>query len=266
MTDLYPPVPLRRVAVIGAGWLGGYLAGQLVKSGPVSATYRKPDLRDALESAGVEPVFADFPTHLDYLPDLFAACDAAVVCLPPGGRTHGEETTARYLSLLKPLRPFLTGVHLVYTSSTGVYGRAATGPVAETSPLRPDTPSSRAVAAAETFFLEHASRCTILRLAGLYGPGRDPVRFFARQPAIPDADAPVNMIGREEAVEAIQFVLKFGIPGIFNVCSASHPTKREFYGRRYEEAGLPPKPFLPGGSERKRIDSSKLRHLGWLTP
>ena len=262
----HPPAPvrLRGIAVIGTGWLGAPLACQLAKDHPVSATYRKPALRDELASAGVRPVFLDLPDAVGSLDSLFRDCDAAIVTLPPGGRTHGEETTARYLDLLAPLTPFLSGVHLVYTSSTGVYGRAAKGPIDESATLRPDTPSSRAVVAAETFFQHHAPRCTLLRLAGLYGPDRDPVRFFDRLPAIPDADAPVNMIGRADAAAAIRYVLEFGITGIFNACSAAHPTKREFYGRRYEDAGLLPKPFLPGGSDGKRIDSTKLRRLGWL--
>ena len=266
MTDPRAPDRRRRIAVIGTGWLGSYLAEKLAEPHSVSATFRKPELRDRLSEVGVTPVFLDLPFSAASLPALFDGCEAAVVTLPPGGRTYGEETTARYLALLTPLRPFLGRVHLVYTSSTGVYGRASTGLITETAPLRPDTPSSQAVVAAEAFFQEHAPTCTILRLAGLYGPGRDPVRFFARQPAIPDADAPVNMIGREAAAEAIRFVLEYGITGIFNACSAAHPTKREFYGRRYEDAGLPEKPFLPGGSDGKRIDSSKLRHLGWLSP
>ena len=266
MADFFPSAPRHRIAIIGAGWLGGYLAGCLADSHAVAATYRKAEVRDRLQSCGVAPVYLDLPGSTDALPALFDRCDAAVVTLPPGGRAHGDQTTARYLGLLAPLAPFLHRVHLVYTSSTGVYGRAATGTVTEAAPLRPDTPSSEAVVAAEEFFTRHAPTCTILRLAGLYGPGRDPVRFFARQPAIPDADAPVNMIRREDAAEAIRFALTSGITGIFNACSATHPSKRVFYGRRYEDAGLAPKPFLPGGSGGKRIDSSKLRQLGWPGP
>lgn len=253
---------MEQVTIIGTGWLGEPLAAGLVGSYDVTAGYRREELRQRLLGMGVNAVRIDLPGTL---PDL-RSTRKLILTLPPGGRQYGAETTERYLDMLRPLAPWLPGMHVVYTSSTGVYGSRRGGRVTEETPVDPDTDSGRAVVAAEEWLGRTAGGCAILRMGGLYGPGRDPVRFFARAEAIPQADAPVNMLSLGAAIAAVRTLLDSGKTGIFNACSARHPSKRTFYGELYRAAGLDPKPFLPGGEGGKRIDSSKLRRLGWQNP
>ena len=255
-----------RVAVLGSGWLGLPLATDLVDEYCVAASYRRPDTRDDLVSGGTSAYRLDLPDDSGELSNFLDGANFLVVTLPPGGRQYGDETVEKYLAALAPLQIFLPALHVVYTSSTGVYGKRRTGVVTEDSAVAPDTPSSRAVVKAEDFFSEHAGRCTVLRLGGLYGPGRDPVRFFRRVETIPEGDAPVNMVHLDGVIQAIRLILKTGKTGIFNVCSGRHPTKRRFYSKLYSAAGLPAKPFLPGGADGKRVDSTKLSQLGWFCP
>ena len=255
-----------RIAVLGTGWLGLPLAIDLGGRYRVAGSYRRPETRDELTSRGVAPYAVDLPGNTEALPAFLDGKDVLIVTLPPGGRQYGAETSQKYLGTLAPLRDYLPALHVVYTSSTGVYGKGRTGVVTEESTVAPDTYSSKAVVEAEEFFLRHAARCTVLRLGGLYGPDRDPVRFFRRLETIPDGDAPVNMVHRDGVLEAVHLILKTGKTGIFNVCSGRHPTKRQFYGKLYSSAGLPAKEFLPGGADSKRVDSSKLSQLGWYCP
>ncbi|WP_116125495.1 hypothetical protein [Lewinella sp. IMCC34183] len=251
------------VAILGTGWLGLPLLTDLAGDHAIRGSCRSPSGAEAIRAAGGQPYDIDLPAAAGELPAFLDGADTLVITLPPGGRTHGERTTEYYLSALAPLAPFLrNGLHVLYTSSTGVYGNAVTGTVTETTPVAPDTASSRATVAAERWLREHAPSLAILRLGGLFGPGRDPIDFFRRREAIPEADAPVNLIGQQRAVAALRFVITRRVTGIFNLCAADHPSKREFYGDRYRAAGRPPKPFLPGGGAGKRIDSTKFRLLG----
>ena len=254
------------IAVLGTGWLGLPLAIDLADRFRVAGSYRRAETRDELSDGGVTPYFLDLPSVADALPDFLEGATVLVVTLPPGGRQHGVATAEKYLEALSPLQDYLPTLHVVYTSSTGVYGKHRTGVVTEDSPVCPDTYSSEAVVKAEEFFLRHADRCTLLRLGGLYGPGRDPVRFFRRVENIPDGDAPVNMVHRDEVLRAVNLILATGETGIFNVCAGRHPTKRQFYGNLYAAAGLPAKNFLPGGADGKRVNSAKLSQLGWYCP
>ena len=240
------------------------LAVDLARDHDVRGSYRREEVAAALRAGGVTPCPLDLPvTDHATVGDFLEDAQSLVITLPPGGRTHGEAATDRYLELLEALRPHLRPeLHVVYTSSTGVYGKAVEGTITEESPLRPDTASSRAVVAAERWLGEHADQLAVLRLGGLYGPGRDPSRFFVRREAIPDADAPVNMLSLHDAVAALRFVVHQRVTGIFNLCASAHLTRRAFYGMSYRAAGLPPKPFLPGGAGGKRVDPSKFNRLG----
>lgn len=253
-----------RIAILGTGWLGMALLERLVETGveEVRGSYRRAEVRDRIEAVGATAVEVSTPERIEGLAPLLKDATALIVALPPGGRRLGEEATARYLAALKPLRPYLSDLRVIFTSSTGVYGTRVRARVTEATPPAPDTHSSRAVVEAERWLTDHAPRLTLLRLAGLFGPGRDPANFFGRTGTVPAADAPVNMLHRHDAVSAIEFVLAGDHRGTFNVCADSHPTKRAFYGRAVAHTELTLE-FIPGGTDGKIVDSSALRRLGW---
>lgn len=255
---------LKKIAVLGAGWLGLPLIRYLADAGHgVRGSYRRQAVREAILDVDAQPYLLDLPDLSAPLEAFLEDIDTLVVTLPPRGRSLGERATEVYLSALSCLGSFIPSVHLIYTSSTGVYGSSVTGWIDEGCPPAPDTDSSRAVVAAESWLASHTGRVTILRLAGLFGPGRDPATFFRQREVVTRGDAPVNMVHQEDALLAIETVMLGEYYGIFNVCAGTHPPKRAFYASYLERAGLPSKIFLPGGADGKRIDSTKLRQLGW---
>ncbi|WP_420459036.1 NAD-dependent epimerase/dehydratase family protein [Neolewinella sp.] len=258
--------PRKTIAILGAGWLGMPLVHALAHRGhAVRASCRREAIRGQLIDSGADPYPIDLPALSGPLEAFLRDCSALVVTLPPGGRRLGEEAITTYLAALAPLADFLTDeLHLVYTSSTGVYGRAAEGRVTEATTPAPDTHSARAVLAAERWLSDRAARLTVLRLAGLFGPGRDPASFFACGRTVAQGDAPVNMIHQADAVAAIVHVITTGATGTFNVCAATHPTKRTFYGILSQRAGRDAPIFTAGGAAGKIVDSTALRTLGWI--
>ena len=231
----------------------------------VRGSYRRETSRAQLLDIGADPYALDLPEVSGSLGPFLQNSDALVITLPPGGRRLGAETTTTYLAALVPLADVpLGGLHVVYTSSTGVYGRNAQGRVTEASPYAPDTHSARAVVAAERWLAMHASRLTVLRLAGLFGPGRDPATFFAGGRTVPQADAPVNMVHRADTISAITHVIATEATGTFNVCAATHPTKHTFYSTLAQRVGRDIPIFTPGGAAGKIVDSTALRTLGWV--
>ncbi len=254
----------KKVAVLGAGWLGLPLIRSLSAAGTVvHGSYRREAGYAGLEDAGALPFLLDLPDLRSSLGDFLNGVDALVITLPPGGRRYGERAEEVYLSALESLQRMLGGLHVIYTSSTGIYGSAVTGVVTEATPPNPDTPSGRAVVAAEQWLRTQTDRLTVLRLSGLFGPDRDPTTFFRHTSLIPQGDAPVNMVHLDDVLRAIRLLLATGATGIFNVSAAAHPPKKQFYATLLERAGLPPKSYQPGGGNGKRIDSARLRALGW---
>lgn len=257
-----------KISIIGCGWLGLPLLKELVASGhQLNGTSRSEATLANITAAGGRAFSLALPEKPPTA--LFDGVDVVILTLPPGGRQFGAEATKVYLSILRSLEKYLTGSnapHLIYTSSTGVFGNTE-GLVGDYTPTAASSHSNRAVVAAEQWFLARSGRgLCILRLAGLIGAGRHPGNFYGGQKRIiPDADAPVNLVHRDDVISAVKTLLKEGLPsGMFNVCAASHPPKGEFYTAAAESLGLSVDGTMAGGAENKVIISNELRLLGWI--
>ena len=88
---------------------------------------------------------------------LVAAGASVLVGFPPDGRTD------------QAIAPALSASRVVYLSTTGVYGRAS-GHVDELTQVDPSEPRAALRLAAERAYREQGA--TVLRAAGIYGPGR----------------------------------------------------------------------------------------------
>lgn len=275
------------ISILGCGWLGMPLLESLVTAGhKVSGSSRDLDKLVAIQKAGAKAFLVDLPKEIPS--EFVEGCEVLIVTLPPQGRRLGDKTTDDYVGKLIALHEYLDREQqpkVIFTSSTSVYG-AAKKHVTERTPTRPVTYSGKAVDAAERVLRKLIPGMVILRLAGLIGPGRHPGRFYGgRERPVPEADAPVNLVHRDDVIGAILILLErylflemdFSkaddsvqrlfemkaeyLQPVFNVCAFAHPTKRDFY----TAAAGPLKiaGFSPGGADGKVIDSSKLRALGW---
>ncbi len=173
---------------------------------------------------------------------------ALIVTLPPGLRADPVAGAALYTARLVRLAALLTGTavrHALLLSSTAVYADAAHAPVLMEDDADPTNPlflAESAFAAA----LPEEIRLTIVRLAGLMGSGRAPGRFFAGGRAVPQPEAPVNMVHQVDAVGAIEALLKVEVNRlIVNVCAADHSSRRAFYTAAAAALQLPPPAFAP---------------------
>lgn len=255
------------ISLLGCGWLGLPLLKSLVADGHrVRGSSRNPDTLKAIQAAGAEAFNIDLPQALP--PAFTAGCDVLIFTLPPGGRQLGALAAAQYLEQLSSLGSWLklpAGPAVIYTSSTGVYGETQ-GLVTEKTSPRPATHSSTAVLAAEAWLAATGCPLTILRLAGLIAPDRHPGRFYGgRDRPIPQADAPVNLVHRDDVIAAVRLLLGRTDLGsdTYNVCAAAHPTKGDFYAAAAAALGLKIAGRDRGGADGKIISSAKLRAIGW---
>lgn len=283
-----------KISLLGTGWLGSALFATLLKNEryTVFASYRSPDTHKKLRglintsfgyqsigagSSVIEAMQAGPPKHRLFkidVPDFsdrdlpFFSADTLVITLPPGRQRENVEELYAIEMAATIKRAEETGVsHLIYTSSTGVYGTIE-GSVDESMHTAPVTRSAKAVLAAENLFRASKIPTTILRLAGLYGPNRHPGRWFAGKEQLANSETPVNLVHQQDVISAIKKVVADGPPAtgnqVFNVCAATHPSKAVFYGRAIEAYGGALPELLAGGANGKRIDSSKIRRqLKW---
>jgi nucleoside-diphosphate-sugar epimerase len=146
------------LVILGCGFTGSEVARQALARGMnVVATTRSPDRASELHRLGV--VVHVSPTlSRESVAEIVPQGARVLVAFSPDGRTDTE---------VAPSLAAAEGV--VYISTTGVYG-SARGRVDESTPVDATKPRAADRLAAERVYLDRGA--TILRAAGIYGPGR----------------------------------------------------------------------------------------------
>lgn len=200
---------MRQVVIAGCGDLGGALAKRLMARGWAVYGMRR-DVSRLPE--GVLPLAGDliagecpenWPRKVDYL----------VYC-PAAGKRDAELYHALYVEGLRRVVGWMAERrqqprHLLQISSTGVYGQSQGEWVTENSPALADSDTARALIEAEDVALRSGVPASVVRLAGIYGPGRnrliEQVRAGVMVPAEPVQYT--NRIHRDDAAGLLQHLL-----------------------------------------------------------
>lgn len=139
---------------------------------------------------------------------------------------------------------------LIYLSTTGVFGDSARGQtVDEHTPVSPNRIGPRIAVAAESWIAAYRDRwpAAILRLAGIYGPGRIPLlnQMSAGQPLAVARDGLLNLIHVDDIARAVMWLIEAQSPAPLYLLSDGHPVRREdFYLHLAKVAGLPQPQFI----------------------
>lgn len=255
---------MKKVAIVGLGWLGMPLALSLMARGwHVTGSKTTEDGVEAARMCGIEGYLLKLDPELvcdaDDL-DALMNVDALVITLPARRTGPGDDF---YLQAMQEIVDSALAhriPRILFTSSTSVYGDAP-GTVKETTPRQPVTASGRVLKELEDWLHNlPGTQVDILRLAGLVGPARHPGRFFAGKTA-PDGQLGVNLVHLEDVVAAITLLLQSPKGGhIYNICAPAHPTRETFYPAMARKLGLPAPTFTASPEEKrgKVVDGSRI--------
>ncbi len=253
----------RRVAIVGCGYVGTAVGASLVTAGhDVVGTTTGMDRVVEIEAAGIRAVILDL-ANVDAVRALLADRDAVYLCVAAGRQRRNYEDV--YLRGARHVVAAMAGSsvgRLIYTSSTGVYGRNDGGWVDEETPPEPTTENGKILLAAEGELLGGGVRLgvkvSVVRLAGIVGPGRDPAERVARvaRTTRDDGDAFVNLVHRDRIVDGLTRLLGIEHHGVLNLAGSQPETRREMYDRLIAEKGLTPvvweSPAVPRLGKRVR--------------
>ena len=198
-------------------------------------------------------------------------------------RNAGPDIRAVYagglLNVLTALPPSVT--RAIYISTTGVYGSAGGEWVDEETPTDPQREGGQASLAAERVLAAHplGRRSVILRLAGIYGPGRVPYldKLRSGDPIAAPSAGWLNLIHVDDAARIVVAADEWlaaqppaDKPHVFCV-SDGHPVVRgEYYAEAARLIGAPPPRFIdpPADSPAaaraladRRVRNDKLRRV-----
>lgn len=235
-----------RTAVIGAGYVGRRFA-ERQPAGSVFA-FNRPGFD--LDRPGVSLQLPEGCSILYTVPPL-----------------PGHETDVRLERLLAASSH--APPRFVYISTTGVYGDCGGELVDEARPVNPQNDRARLRVAAECSLMdwcdERRIACIILRVPGIYGPGRlGTERIRSGAANIRESDAsPGNRIHVDDLVSCCEAALSDNAPpGIYNVGDGDHRSATWFARELARQIGAEPPPEITLQQARKEFSEMRLSFLG----
>lgn len=255
------------VLIAGCGDLGTEAGLRFAAAGHrVIGWRRSPDKLPAeIEGAAVDLT--------GELPEIPADTRILVLATAADGRSEDAYRSA-YLTptgnVLDALDRDGIAAHVLLVSSTAVYGSDDGEWVDESTPVAPGTPTARILASTEELLRERRPQATILRLSGIYGPGRTRLidQLTAGTAVVPQDVQWTNRIHRDDAAEAIvHLTSRLSQPGPVYVGVDNEPVDQgEVLEFLAAQLGLPTPPVGPRTSSRsggKRLSNSLLRAAGF---
>jgi nucleoside-diphosphate-sugar epimerase len=234
-----------RLLIIGCGDVGLRVLRRLHAAWKVYALTSSQDRLSSLRKAGAVPLFGDLddPSTLGRLGGLAQR----VLYLAPPPSEGSDDPRVRHA-----LRALLRGgqvTHLVYASTTGVYGDCGGALIDETRALAPSTARAFRRVAAESrvrhFGRQSGAHVSILRIPGIYAPDREAgqpqARVLRGTPVLErSADVYSNHIHAEDLARACILALSRALPQrVINVCDDSDDLVGDYYDRVADICGLP---------------------------
>jgi nucleoside-diphosphate-sugar epimerase len=206
---------MANILIAGCGYVGTALGLRLAAAGHVVWGIRRS--AEGLPS-GIRHVAADL-TIPETLRELPPALDVVFYTAAPNGP---DEATYRaiYVDGLRYVLEALACQHqspqrVLLTSSTAVYAQLGGEWVDETSPTEPQHFTGRRVLEGERVLLDGPFPATVLRLGGIYGPGRTSLIERVRQGFATCRDGPplyTNRIHRDDCAGALHHLMTLPQP------------------------------------------------------
>jgi nucleoside-diphosphate-sugar epimerase len=259
-------MPLRSVSILGCGWLGLPLAQKLVASGyTVKGSTTTQAKISVLENSNI------IPYHLTCAPSVegedvadFFKADALFVNIPFRRNLEDPRFYVEQMRSVIANAAAAGARFVIFAGSTAVYP-LRNQHAREDDVIVPSDARAQALLEAEQLFLNDPHfKATVIRFAGLYGPGREIGEFLKTgRVAAKDGNAPVNLIHLDDCIGIISAVLQKKPAGeIFNACADAHPLRKDLYVHAAIAAGLKPQHLAEKENPAyKIIDNAKVKEL-----
>jgi len=264
--------------VIGCGYVGTAVAMRMKRAGhAVTATTRSSEnvheLRRLMDDVQQLDI-TDPNLDLSFLADL----EGLLISVAPTrqNQSYGDVFAQGMRNLAGALRRRTSTqpLHITYISSVSVYGDQQGREVTEQASVDSSSAVNGMLAAAEELMLDIDRPDTaicVLRLGGIYGPGRDMVamiREAAGQQVPKNGNAINAWSGLVDIARGVQFVSERKLTGIYNLVDDMQLSRRELSTLICDQDGLPPVLWGHSSSDSERsmnarVSNQKIKDAGF---
>ena len=256
---------MKKIVIAGCGYIGTRIARSWKETGAeVTCLVRSPEHQAALESEGFMARSCSFDDPAD-IPVLdVAGCVVYYFVPPPGGGT--ADSRARHfctaISLSAP------PARIIYMSATSVYSDTGGATVTEESPAEPHSAMGKRRLDAERAFLGFGQAAgvpvIILRVCGIYGPGRLPLMQISQGlPLLNEAESgPSNRIHADDLAAVCLAAADRGDGGeIFNVSDGHPSSMTSYFNACADLLGYPRQPQVSMAEARRVMSPLMLSYV-----
>lgn len=267
-----------RIFLFGAGYSARAFSRLMTgEAERIDGTTRNEQNFPTLEKAGIAPIIFDGETASPELIDRLAKSTHVVISISP--RESGDPSLAIVEEALR--RPDNTIRWIGYLSTVGVYGNHDGNWIDETTPCEPSSRRSLERVEAENAWNalseRHGTPVALLRLSGIYGPGRNAFINLERGTArrIIKEGQVFNRIHVEDIAGTLRFLAGTNTGGAFNITDNEPAPPQDVVVYAAELVGVAPPPEVPFEDadmtpmarsfygENKRVSNQRIKDLGY---
>ena len=261
--------PFKHIVIVGCGDIGVRVAKIWKNQGKsVFATGRSEERLNALRQQHLHAISADLddPSSLTEFVGRLSQNSLIYYFAPPPA-TGVEDTRMEHF--LKSLHSSHLPEHIIYISTSGVYGDQQGQRINEETIANPQVDRAKRRYHAEQLLLEygveHSSiAMTILRVGGIYGPGRLPLqRLKDKTPMLHESLSPqTNRIHADDLAQVCVAAATDKSAGeIYNVSDGTNSNMTEYFNTIADFCGLERPPLVDWEEAEKTISKGMLSYL-----
>lgn len=246
---------MQTIFIAGCGYIGGRIARISRDKGiAVTCMVRSREHADSLESEGFGTVVGTLDDR-SALPEFAVSGTILFYLVPPPG---GGTTDTRVRNFLAALGHTGKPLKIIYVSATSVYSETRGGGVTERSPTLPVSAMGKRRLDAEAAFMEFGAcngvPVVILRVSGIYGPGRLPVMQIRQgQPLLREEESgPSNRIHADDLADICMAAAEKGEGGeVFNISDGAPSSMTAYFNACADALGEPRQPQVTMDEARR---------------
>lgn len=256
---------MKPVLIIGCGDIGRRVAA-LRRDNCVTifGLARSEESAARMAAEGIEPIHADLAAR-ETLAGLPTAGAEVYYFAPP---PNDGETDPCLRNFLAAIDRAALPTKFVLLSTTAVYGDCRGAWITEEQPAQPQTSRGRRRLDAENAVRDWAARTgtpfVILRVGGIYGPGRLPIaRLRQGLPILREDESPfTNRIHQDDLAMICVAAAERGVSGsIYNVADGRPGTMSNYFKAVAAACGLPQPPEVSLAEAEKVMSEGMLSYL-----
>tara|TARA_R110002126_G_scaffold33382_20_gene104508 strand:- start:9306 stop:10124 length:819 start_codon:yes stop_codon:yes gene_type:complete len=257
---------MAEILLVGLGDLGGRIAAGARQAGhAVTAMRRSTQCPQSVRLIQHDATLP-WPVITGTFTDL-------ILCVSPDARNETAYRQA-YLTLgeraVAWLQQQAQPPHVWVVSSTSVYGQQHGEWVTEDSPRQPDAQTAKVLVVAEDFWFNSGYACTVLRPAGLYGPGRNMMIETAKKAVHFVENKPVytNRIAMSDCARAIVHLVQrrqqhLPVATAYNLTDLQPAPYTEVINFIQQQLHITPATIQQRNNGSKRVSARRLQHTGF---